>query len=33
MFQRDLPDVDVAKSHIAMPHHHHLAHPSVWSNY
>jgi hypothetical protein len=30
---RDPSDMGVAKSHVAVPHLHHLARPVAWSNY
>jgi hypothetical protein len=30
---RDPSNVGVVKSHVVVPHLHHLAHPSSWSNY
>jgi hypothetical protein len=30
---KDLPDVGMAKPHVAMPHLHHLTRQSAWNNY
>jgi hypothetical protein len=33
MALRDLLDVGVVKSHVVVPHLHHIDHLSAWSNY